>query len=112
MKAIVVPTISEIRIQGFKSLAQQCKLEIRPLTILAGANGSGKSSGAPAAAPSKQTLASPSTPDVLELAGPNVCFTEFEYSGRPPAGRRKANRMSFCYHPQDAALGPRHRHRV
>ncbi len=36
--------ITEISVQGFKSLYEESRIEIRPLTILAGANSSGKSS--------------------------------------------------------------------
>lgn len=73
-----LPTIREIRIKGYKSLADETKLEIRPLTILAGANSSGKSSVMQPLLLLKQTLASPSDPGVMELAGPNVQFTNYE----------------------------------
>ena len=36
--------ITKITVGGFKSIAQEQTIEIRPLTILAGANSSGKSS--------------------------------------------------------------------
>ena len=72
------PSIHEIRIKGYKSLAEETKLEIRPLTILAGANSSGKSSVMQPLLLLKQTLASPSDPGVMELAGPNVQFTNYE----------------------------------
>ena len=36
--------ITAIFVQGFKSLANESRIAIRPLTILAGANSSGKSS--------------------------------------------------------------------
>ncbi|MFP4415068.1 AAA family ATPase, partial [Coleofasciculus sp.] len=39
-----VQGITRISVQGFKSLYDECSIEIRPLTILAGANSSGKSS--------------------------------------------------------------------
>lgn len=38
------PAITRIAVTGFKSLARTADLEIRPLTVLAGANSSGKSS--------------------------------------------------------------------
>ena len=74
---MATPSIHEIRIKGYKSLAEETKLEIRPLTILAGANSSGKSSVMQPLLLLKQTLASPSDPGVMELAGPNVQFTKF-----------------------------------
>lgn len=73
-----LPNIHEIRIKGYKSLADETKLEIRPLTILAGANSSGKSSVMQPLLLLKQTLASPSDPGVMEIAGPNVQFTNYE----------------------------------
>lgn len=72
-----LPNIHEIRIKGYKSLAEETRLEIRPLTILAGANSSGKSSVMQPLLLLKQTLASPSDPGVMEIAGPNVQFTEY-----------------------------------
>ena len=36
--------ITALSVSGFKSIYDECRLEIRPLTILAGANSSGKSS--------------------------------------------------------------------
>ena len=38
------PGITRIAVTGFKSLATKADVEIRPLTVLAGANSSGKSS--------------------------------------------------------------------
>ncbi|NER39705.1 MAG: AAA family ATPase [Oscillatoria sp. SIO1A7] len=40
----MVKAISNISVQNYKSLHNECKIEIRPLTILSGANGAGKSS--------------------------------------------------------------------
>jgi hypothetical protein len=36
-------TVTEIQVAGFKSISDEATIEIRPLTILAGANSSGKS---------------------------------------------------------------------
>ena len=36
--------ITKIAVKGFKSIAEECEIDICPLTILAGANSSGKSS--------------------------------------------------------------------
>ena len=38
------PGITRISVAGFKSLTKKADAEIRPLTVLAGANSSGKSS--------------------------------------------------------------------
>ena len=67
--------ITRITVQGFKSLRDETSIEIRPLTILAGANSSGKSSIMQPLLLMKQTLEAPSDPGALLLNGPNVYFT-------------------------------------
>jgi hypothetical protein len=67
--------IAEIRVAGFKSISEEQGIEIRPLTILAGANSSGKSSIMQAALLLKQTLEATYDPGALLLHGPNVKFT-------------------------------------
>ena len=67
--------ISAISVRGFKSLANACRFEIRPLTILAGANSSGKSSAIQPLLLMKQTLDATYDPGTLRLDGPNVRFT-------------------------------------
>jgi len=95
---MALPTIHEIRIKGYKSLADETKLEIRPLTILAGANSSGKSSVMQPLLLLKQTLASPSDPGVMELAGPNVQFTNYEQMFYRCLGKGKsANTMKIGF---------------
>ena len=70
--------ISSVAIQGFKSLAQETYLEIRPLTILAGANSSGKSSIMQPLLLLKQTLQASFDPGPLLLNGPNAKFTSVD----------------------------------
>ena len=67
--------ISAISVRGFKSLANESCLEIRPLTILAGANSSGKSSAIQPLLLMKQTLDATYDPGPIRLDGPNVRFT-------------------------------------
>lgn len=67
--------ITRITVGGFKSISQEQSIEIRPLTILAGANSSGKSSIMQPLLLLKQTLEAPYDPGVLLLNGPNVKFT-------------------------------------
>ncbi|MCK9442362.1 MAG: AAA family ATPase [Methanothrix sp.] len=67
--------ITRISVKGFKSLAEECSIEIRPLTILAGANSSGKSSIMQPLLMMKQTLEASYDPGALLIAGPNVLFT-------------------------------------
>ena len=68
--------ITKITVKGFKSIAEECTIDIRPLTILAGANSSGKSSIMQPLLLLKQTLEAPYDPGPLLLDGPNVQFTE------------------------------------
>ena len=67
--------ISKITVSGFKSLYDETSIDIRPLTILAGANSSGKSSIMQPLLLMKQTLESEYTPNVFLLNGPNVRYT-------------------------------------
>ena len=70
--------ISSLTIQGFKSIEQETRLEIRPLTILAGANSSGKSSIMQPLLLLKQTLQASYDPGPLLLNGPNAKFTSVD----------------------------------
>ena len=67
--------ISAIEVMGFKSIRNKTAIAIKPLTILAGANSSGKSSIMQPLLLMKQTLETPSDPGVFLLDGPNVRFT-------------------------------------
>ena len=70
--------ITRSSVKGFKSLAEECSIEVRPLTILAGANSSGKSSIMQPLLMMKQTLEASYDPGALLIAGPNVLFTSTE----------------------------------
>jgi hypothetical protein len=67
--------IAEITVAGFKSLRDEQRIEVRPLTILAGPNSSGKSSLMQPLLLLKQTLESPYDPGAILLNGPAVKFT-------------------------------------
>jgi len=67
--------ITSIAIEGFKSISQKQSIEVRPLTILAGANNSGKSSIMQPLLLLKQTLNASYDPGPLMLKGPNIKFT-------------------------------------
>ncbi|MDR3198195.1 MAG: AAA family ATPase [Planctomycetaceae bacterium] len=70
--------ITQLSVSGFKSIAKPITLDIKPLTLLAGANSSGKSSFMQPLLLLKQTVESSSNPGALLLDGPNVRFTSFE----------------------------------
>lgn len=66
--------IRAITLKGFKSFLEPQVIEIRPLTILAGANSSGKSSALQPLLLLKQTLEHSFDPGPLLLDGPHVRF--------------------------------------
>ena len=68
--------ITKIAVQGFKSIAEERSIDILPLTLLAGANSSGKSSIMQPFLMLKQTLEADYDPGPLLIDGPNVRFTE------------------------------------
>ena len=70
--------LTAISVQGFKSLAEESRIEVRPLTILAGANSSGKSSMMQPLLLMKQTLEASYDPGPLLLDGPNAKFTSVD----------------------------------
>jgi hypothetical protein len=70
--------ITQIAVSGYKSIIQEQAIEIRPLTILAGANSSGKSSIMQPLLLLKQTLEASYDPGALLLNGPNVRFTSVD----------------------------------
>jgi hypothetical protein len=71
------PGITRIAVTGFKSLAAKTDVEIRPLTVLAGANSSGKSSLMEPLLLMKQTLESDVNPaGPFRLSGPYTNYTE------------------------------------
>lgn len=67
--------ITRIAVEGFKSIVNRQEIEIAPLTILAGANSSGKSSIMQPLLMLKQTLEAQYDPGPLKIDGPNVRFT-------------------------------------
>jgi predicted ATPase len=67
--------ITAIAVKGYKALSDDCRIEVRPLTILSGANSSGKSSIMQPLLLMKQTLEASYDPGSLLLDGPNLRFT-------------------------------------
>lgn len=83
------PSIHSLSVEGYKSIGEERTIELRPLTILAGANSSGKSSAIQPLLLLKQTLEAPYDPGPLLLNGPNVKFTSVSQlvcSTRPQPG--------------------------
>ena len=71
-------TLSALNISGFTSHRAEQRVHIRPLTILSGANSSGKSSAIKPLLLLKQTLDSPFDPGPLLINGPNVAFSSYD----------------------------------
>lgn len=67
--------LTRISVCGYKSIAHRQSIDIRPLTILADANSSGKSSIVQPILMLKQTIEVSYDPGTLLLDGPNVRFT-------------------------------------
>lgn len=67
--------ITRLSVAGFKSIVDERSIDIRPLTVLAGANSSGKSSIMQPLLLFKQTLEARHDPGTFLLDGPNVKFT-------------------------------------
>jgi predicted ATPase len=66
-----------LSIEGYKAIRDRNEIVVRPLTILSGANSSGKSSFMQPFLMMKQTLDSAFDPGPLLLYGPNVKVTEY-----------------------------------
>jgi predicted ATPase len=67
--------ISKITVSGFKSISDETAVDIRPLTVLAGPNSSGKSSLMQPLLLMKQTLEARYDPGPLLIDGPHVKCT-------------------------------------
>lgn len=84
-----VKGITSIFVSGYKSIAEPREISIRRLTLLCGANSSGKSSILQPLLLLKQTLDAPYDPGALRISGPNVAFTRIDQflsriAGEPP----------------------------
>lgn len=72
------PLLGALTIAGFKSIRDSTRLAMRPLTVLAGQNSSGKSSAMQPLLLLKQTLEAPYDQGPLRLDGENAHFSEAE----------------------------------
>jgi putative AbiEii toxin of type IV toxin-antitoxin system len=112
--ASTLDALTSISAAGFKSIVEPQSVEIRPLTILAGANSAGKSSIIQPILLLKQTLEASFDPGPLLLEGPNVAFTSADqflsrtgnHEGREPfevgvgVGPSISLRLSFSRQPR------------
>lgn len=80
-------SITEISVSGYKSIARKQTIEIRPLTVLAGANSTGKSSIIQPFLLLKQTLEETFDPGPILLSGPIIKFSSTsQILSRKPKG--------------------------
>lgn len=87
--------ITGLSIKNFKSICNQQSIEIRPLTILAGANSTGKSSIMQPLLLLKQTLEANYDPGALLLNGPNIRFTSTDQLLSYTEGTKRADTFSI-----------------
>ena len=87
--------ITKIIVSGFKSLVEERAIDIHPLTILAGANSSGKSSIMQPLLMLKQTLEASYDPGPLLIDGPNIQFTEAEQFLSKLIGEKRTERFQI-----------------
>lgn len=95
--------ISAIAVAGFKSIRKRTEIAVRPLTLLAGTNSSGKSSIMQPPLLMKQTLDALYDPGALLLDGPHVRFTSVEQLFSRLDGR-SVNRFSVGIHLPDGQV--------
>jgi len=96
MTSAELPPISAIAVEGYKSVRERQEIEIRPLTLLAGANSSGKSSMMQPLLLLKQTLEAPYDPGPLLLDGPNMRATTTDQLLACAPGGPSAERFSVA----------------
>ena len=89
-----VTGITSIMVSGYKSIAEPREIQIRRLTLLCGANSSGKSSIFQPLLLLKQTLDAHYDPGALRISGPNVVFTKTDQFLSRISGQAAANQFS------------------
>ena len=85
--------ITQVSVCGYKSIARPTSIEIRPLTVLCGANSSGKSSIMQPLLLLKQTLDASFDPGPLLLDGPNIKFAFAEQLFSRVGSAEQADRL-------------------
>lgn len=95
---LVTPhVLTKLSVTGYKSIVNRQEIEIRPLTILSGANSSGKSSVVQPLLLLKQTFDAPYDPGSLLLGGVNVRLTSANQLLSRTAKNSFVNECSFGF---------------
>lgn len=90
--------LTGLSVSGYKAAIEQTSIHVGALTLLAGANSSGKSSIMQPMLLLKQTLEATVDPGPLQIDGPNVYFTSAQrqmFSRRPDGTRVRGCRFGF-----------------
>ncbi|NLF03303.1 MAG: AAA family ATPase [Anaerolineales bacterium] len=88
-------SISRISVAGYKSIRDRIDLDLPKLTILAGANSSGKSSVMQSLLLLKQTYEAGYDPGPLRIDGPNVSFSRVSQMTWRGSSKDAAHEMMF-----------------
>ncbi len=92
------PVLTKLKVKGFKCFRDETEIEIRPLTILAGANSSGKSSIMQPLLLMKQTFFSNIAPsDALDINGPDVQLNKKEMHFKTTKQNNTSNKNSLIF---------------
>ena len=86
---------TKVAVEGFKSFRDRTEVELRRLTLLAGANNTGKSSLIQPLLLLKQTLLSDADAGPLRLDGPNVIFNRKDQMFWSMPGEERSNRLQI-----------------
>lgn len=86
-----------ITVGGFKSISRKLTLDFRPLTVLSGANSSGKSSFMQPLLLLKQTMEAAYDPGALLINGPHAKFTAAQQFLSEYSNSRRANELTVGF---------------
>ena len=90
--------LNAITVRGFKSIFDEQRIEVAPVTIFAGANSGGKSSASQPLLLLKQTIESQYDPEAILLYGPNVKFTSSDQVLSRGSGLPQRQDFSLGFH--------------
>lgn len=88
--------LTSLAVGNFKSIGPELTIDIKPLTLIAGVNSSGKTSILQPLLLLKQTLECSYDPGALLLDGPNARFTRADQMVHIDQGRRKTKEFSVA----------------
>lgn len=87
----------QITVGGFKSISRTVSLDFRPLTVLSGANSSGKSSFMQPLLLLKQTMEAAYDPGALLINGPHAKFTTTQQFLSESSGAKRSDELRIGF---------------